>query len=485
MNVIALLFLTLLTLTSLSHAQTAAKPVAKSAQTQLDEKIKLDIFKQYHRAHINPKSLIALIQKSDFRKMSLHAQDELLHDIADEYRGLIQKQNPELSLIFTSKIIKFVYHYLLRELEFKYKKLTDVTTAFDFRTGHLQVYRLSIEPIKNNLFKYNIQKTYNFGFYLDLIALIPLKKTTKDSLLKLNWTTESAEINSEIQLAPRKISRSLIPTSAAPNYKQLVADGVYKGIIVIGSNMGEIAKPLLGNYVNYYLAQGFKFVEVKDQLNTLDYLKANLFQREETTDFLVKEAHSDGDEKNIFRVSELSRMFRAERMNDKNIKEVVEIILPSDYSKKTIAITNNEFATWMKKRELEIGTELIYLNGSCWSLTKALFEVAAVNSPLFINIPSRTVSMTLNQDLKNGTYLLLDGIQKMKTYAQIRNELVKLKTYKPEGVDYYLLPDEKHYQREFSNFHLNNYDYEVRVKTKSNVNSDFELSSIEDDNYRP
>ncbi len=477
------IFLTLLLLFSqLGFSQLNSVPVQKTETQKIEDRIKTDFYKKYYHLKPNPTVLIQIIKDSEFEKLSPTTKDDFLHDLSDEYRGFLQNKFPLLNSIFISKLDKFIYHFLLKGLGYNYKHLSDISVSVNSNQKQMSIYRLSIDPIDSQNEK--VLARYNFGFNLELIEILSLNQISNSLTKNINWKSNSTEMTAQINFNRRNQKILNIQKNASPDYAKMLSDKVYKGVVLIGSNMTTLTSATAGSYILFYKNQGFEFNTYLQNVNTSDYLKNNMYGTE-PMDFLAKEAHSDGDEKNIFRISLVSNVFRAEKVNSDGIKEIIEILVPqintgSDQLT-TRLISNNEFSDWMKIRLERSGTELIYLNGSCWSYTKAMFESAAVNSPLFVNIAAKTVSLTFNSKHQNGTFYVFDGLQKRLSYAAIRKNLMTFADYKNRKKDYYVLPDEDNYIRDFNNSALNQFDFEIKLQRK--FKGQFLNYSIETDNF--
>ena len=456
------------------------KTIAQLSIEKNDERIKNDFMQKYYRSNLSPEKLSELLKASEIKQLSAATLDDFLHDVADEFRGFIQSHSPDLASIFRSKLDKFIYQFVLKNLNYKYKKLDDITATIDNKNQVLNIYRLTTEPTKNSNTEQSKKFTRYFGFYIELISQINLKTVKNKKRFQFDWQSSSSQLHAEIKISPKKDLHKII-TTANPDYKKLASDGIYKGIVLFGSNMQNLTLPTVGNYMLHLKNLGFETIRYDRNVNTSEYLQTNMYGlvNNETMDYLVKEAHSDGDEKNVFRISQKSRIMRFEKMNTSGYKDVVELAYPEEGPQPTQLVSNNEFARWMELREQNINQQLIYLNGSCWSNTKAQFEIAAVGSVLFINIPTKTVSLTFDSRSQNGTFQVFDGLQKMKSYAEIRTNLAKVESYNNRTKDYYIFPDEAVYAAEFGRFGLNTFDFEIKITKK--IGSDFLDYAIDSD----
>ena len=142
------------------------------------------------------------------------------------------------------------------------------------------------------------------------------------------------------------------------------------------------------NILSYFEQQGFQFsrTEITD-------LKQFLLERVENCeiDYFLKESHSDGDERNVFRFDQANYVIRAVRYGDQGRIEVVYIIFPQTLNSEeenTELLSNIELAQTIATRESNGCGQITYFNTSCWSHVKARYEIEEVNSGLFLNVPS-------------------------------------------------------------------------------------------------
>ena len=87
--------------------------------------------------------------------------------------------------------------------------------------------------------------------------------------------------------------------SSGPDYSAVWQDNRMVGAVIVGSSLRGFTRNLLEKYFSYFKEQGFQFsgAETED-------LKGFLLERisECEIDYFLKESHSGGDERNLFRI---------------------------------------------------------------------------------------------------------------------------------------------------------------------------------------
>ena len=70
------------------------------------------------------------------------------------------------------------------------------------------------------------------------------------------------------------------------------------GLVIVGSSLRSFSRTLLENYVSYFEREGFYFSSL-DVEDFETFFKDSISSCE--LDYFLKESHSDGDERNVFR----------------------------------------------------------------------------------------------------------------------------------------------------------------------------------------
>ena len=245
-------------------------------------------------------------------------------------------------------------------------------TATDFGI-HYAVLEKSVRPVLKN------QK---MGSQL-------LSEKAEWKLLK-NGAHYRARFSVSVKLIRNKLMKSL----ESPDYNSIWKDHKMAGAVIVGSSLYGFSKTLLEEYLAYFQEQGFQFVRTKTS-NLKEFLLEGIKSCE--LDYFLKESHSDGDERNIFRFNRANYIAQGVRYGEEGRIEVVYIIFPPPLNLpglKTDLLSNKELGQAIQERERKGCGQLTYFNTSCWSDVKARYEIEAVNSPLFLNIPAISLTDT-------------------------------------------------------------------------------------------
>ena len=298
------------------------------------------------------------------------------------------------------------------------------------------------------------------GFY----AFDPMYFYVYDEGVKtVSWSHK--EENFEGVITKKKRIVQFTPTLAdGPNKEEVLDDKVYHGLVAIGSNISKTLQDgMIKNYIYYLKQQNFtieKEVEINDPLL---FLKQGISGSKDKIDFLMKEAHSDGDYRNLFSINKKMFLVRA-KLEHSDYTEIIDLFY-HDGSYNPLYISNQEFANWLKIREDEkLGGQFLYLNTSCSSYTKAAQELGISASKNLVIVASSTTVSTFSVSQTNSTYQLFDGIRKMMSFSEIAQTSKGLK-----GT--YIFPKEEVYKT----YVLNNISAGFQVTTKVfKVNEDGE-----------
>ncbi|HEY8270402.1 MAG TPA: hypothetical protein VIG33_05895 [Pseudobdellovibrionaceae bacterium] len=250
----------------------------------------------------------------------------------------------------------------------------------------------------------------------------------------------------------------MISKDNAPNYAALKKDGKLTGIMIVGSNLSSGHSYVVDEYLTYYQNQGFEFKPTRP-IEAISFFQKSVETGE--ADYLIKEAHSDGDERNLFRANKYGKLFEGSLIKKDGTKEVIYLIAPDDEKKDSKHISNQEFGSWIRSRGKD--QPLIYLNASCNSERKVISEIAAAHSSNFIPIPSATSVLTFTDSDNSGEKQFLQSLRNEKSYEDIRASIQKTKAYQ-KGEDHFLFPDEKDYDDKIRKNLIMNLDFEVKIK---------------------
>ena len=241
------------------------------------------------------------------------------------------------------------------------------------------------------------------------------------------------------------IKNGIIAASQGPDYDSVWWDHKMVGLVILGSSLRGFSRTLVEEYLSYFQEQGFQFSQTETS-NLKTFLLEGIKNCE--VDYFLKESHSDGDERNIFRFDRVNHIAQGVRYGDQGRIEVVYIVFPPPFQfqeVKTDLLSNLELGQAMRERELQGCGQLTYFNTSCWSHVKARYEIEAVNSSLFLNIPSTSLSDTFLNIKGEAIHSLLHSYRNGLNFAGFRKELENNEGYKSRKSNLYIFPDERAY----------------------------------------
>lgn len=340
--------------------------------------------------------------------------------------------------IFLSKLYKFTSQAVAPIFGEKSKPLTDFTLVRE--KSEVRPYILGVSIIDQDP-----ESETPYGFYaksLDTISVTESSVPLHDG--KLTWTMGNKNYSADLKIEAKPKTKGIVPVAGSPNYDELWKEGL-NGVVMTGSNMG-IASIIMNEYLAYYQNRGFEFEEMPRELNDVPaFLKEQV--ESGAVDYMKKEAHSDGDEKNLFRMYRKGRVMTGV---NKKTNEKVQLVFPDANQGETTLLSNEEFGEWIRSREKAGKGQLVYFNGSCWSEQKAIHEVEAAASPLLVDIASTTTTLTFQYMRTSGGYLMLQAFRDKKSYEQIRQELKK-NPDNAEGIrNVYIFPDQAEYREKIT-----------------------------------
>ena len=349
--------------------------------------------------------------------------------------------------VFQSKLFYVIYSHVKSWFGRDYEPVSDITVL---RKKHsFQTLILSSEPIKNH----SSQKT-GFGIHYAFVEKLSREMSITEVKGGQELVRDSVEWNvlngksyrAYLQVNVQNLEdRSYLKKDKSPHYEGVWKDEKMTGLIIIGSSLRSFSKPLLKNYLSYFKDQGFEFspLPVSDFQS---FLKEKIKSCE--LDYFLKESHSDGDERNVFRFDRFNDVMKGVRQVEKDRTETIYLAFPKPfYFKKpeTLLFSNLELAELIRQRERKGCGEITYFNTSCWAHVKARYEIEAVHSPLFLNIPSKSLSNTFLNEEGTAIRSLIHSYRNNLDFDGFRKALEKNAGYKSGRLNQYIFPDESEY----------------------------------------
>lgn len=264
--------------------------------------------------------------------------------------------------------------------------------------------------------------------------------------------------------------KHLINKDLSVKYDQLWSDRRMTGMVVLSPNLGE-PMWLVRKYLSYFNDQGFDFgptkmVWSKDVNSLTDFFRGtflfpqNIAETNEFKswfktliakghlDYWIKEAHSGGNNEVIF-VGKKNAVLKGIKNLGNGREEYIYIVYPlgDSFAKEDqVPITNDEFGSWIRERGRTVTpNQLVYINASCWSASKAQQEIISARSSLLVEIPTSISTLTFQNSTQNHLQVLLTSLRNGLNYNQIQKNLEAVKT--SDGTkNPYMLPTQAEYE---------------------------------------
>jgi hypothetical protein len=411
--------------------------------------------------------------------LSSFTNDERKRFFKKIYRSIASgaQLHPDGRGIFYSKLQKFTKQPIRKLFGKQRKRFTDLSFKKS-QDGTVIPIILATEPIDGH----NLTET-DFGFYKKTLPGISTNNfysrfgAQQISVLdsssnqqrriniyqqRVNWMHDGKEFNGTIRIR-RKDGFDYLPKGKDPHYQGLWKDGRLTGMVVISNNFSKKSSTkLINNYIGYYKEAGFEFspfIQVKD---TLAFLKKKISSGE--VDYLIKETHSQGDEKNLFRIQEASNVIEGSRKAKDGKGERIYLIYPSPPKGRSQRLSPQAMGLWIKERSLSGGDQLLYISSSCYSEYKASNEIAAVASPLFVDIPASSNTIVFTNTKEDAKRIILDGIRGRQTYEEMRIRLHQTPRYKQFRDNDFIFPDDRRYTHKFASSGAHIIDVQIDIE---------------------
>ncbi|MFN8370373.1 MAG: hypothetical protein U0T83_07085 [Bacteriovoracaceae bacterium] len=332
-------------------------------------------------------------------------------------------------------------------------------------TAKLVFYSSYDHPIQN-------EELNDYGFYMKTANNFALDENGRPGTPiykdKIKWVAGEQKFSADVDISYKKGGKDdFLVEHTAPDYDKLWKNGL-NGLVVLGTNLKDSVH-IMDYYLSYYKKEGFECGS-KNELKLINDQKKFILAQIESgeIDYFIKEAHADGDEKNMFYLDQAG--FYLTCVN-KSKNESVKLIFPNAKESRSVPLSNSEFRDAMIKRDKFSNTQLIYFNTSCSSaVTKASHEVEAVANKNFINIPALDEVLTFSDRKNGGQKLLISAFRNRGTYQDMRNELKKNPEFEKKLNNHFIFPDEE--------------DYRIYIKNKINIPLDTKIEIYDKKNKR-
>ncbi len=288
----------------------------------------------------------------------------------------------------------------------------------------------------------------DYGFYVKPVKTLKLKNDGKpeDTIYNnaIEWQAGEKKFSAKAKVTYKEGGKEdFLVKHTTPDYDKLWKNGL-NGLVVMGTNI-KSSVHIMDYYLSYYKREGF-VCNGKEGLKEIKNLKKFILQNVESgkMDYFIKEAHSDGDEKNMFYLDKTAFSLTCEH-KEKN--ESVVLVFPNRKEDESVPLSNSEFSESMLKRDKVSTSPLIYFNTSCSSaMSKASNEVEAIANKHFINIPALNEVTTFTDNKNGAEKLLFTAFRNRASYQQMREALMNNETYRKNEKNNFIFPDEPDYK---------------------------------------
>ena len=375
--------------------------------------------------------------------------NERSEDVIIEKIAKAAELHPQLQGVFPSKLYYFAKAIANpifgRPVKFK----TDVTVNQDKKVSHVTL--LSTVPAWGQ----NVRRN-SFGFYHGVISSMEVAGNVGAKVTqRFEWRALGQKFAADVTLTKSGDLSHLVPAEASVDYAALNQDRKLVGMMVVGTNMGNMHSAMtMSQYEYFYKTHGYNFEAATQIPNSLQFMQEKISSGE--LDYLVKEAHSDGDERNLFRAARVGELRIGRKVHPVSGREQIVYLLSPKYASGSMVageggsddlIPNQLFGEWIRVRESTKKGPLVYLNASCSSSTKVINEITATRSKLLIAIPSVTAISMFRSSHTNSTAVFLEGLHNGLDWATIRKRMEIDREVKEERNNLFALPNEERFDR--------------------------------------
>lgn len=324
------------------------------------------------------------------------------------------------------------------------------------------------------------QGIYYFGTnYLNIHDFLSYSEQEKKNgrLVKtIYWDTSERNFKAEIFAKPNLEK----PYASLPLTKikkeDFLSDKILRGAILFGSNFDKkLIDWTLQDYIEYLKENNFEVDNEISLSDSVSYFK-NLIMGDKPIDYFLKEAHSDGDTRNLLSIQKDGKLIIARKKTNSILSEPAEeiyILFGDGNYKNPVYLSNQDFAGWIHERDKNQNSALLYINSSCSSYSKAAAELSAVRSDNFVEVASiHSVTVFANSE-DNVMYKMLEGIRQFKSFEDLSMELKKSQQ------KVFVFPFESEYDTYVRTAVTKGYDVFSKLYRMNNIEQNWESYQIE------
>jgi hypothetical protein len=374
-------------------------------------------------------SFFALLSETEKEEMRDHMAQTMANKAADD---------PNFKGIFVSKLYKLAYQSIAPFFGETKPNTTDLSVAREGKK--ITPYIFGTQPLSDGT-----RSPYGFYYKTAQPITVDLGKISQEPIKQeIIWNHAGTRFTGEIDIkALPERTVDLAPEIKTIPYDKLLKDKKLYGVIMTGSSMGTSGPYVMKEYKSYFQDRGYRFEGPIPLRDTEEFLKSAI-SGVEGADYFVKEAHSDGDEKNIFKTDREAVLYRGQKEVN-GIVEVVDLVFPAQTVTSTYHVSNRNFGEWIRTKK----SPLVYFNTSCNSYQKAVYELEAAGTQDLVQIASATCVYPFentpnSKENENTEYAMFESFLDQKNFQEMRDRMSKTPKQKNKE-DIFIFPDDQKY----------------------------------------
>jgi len=376
----------------------------------------------------------------------------------------------ELAQIPASSLYYFIEQGLKSRFGIEPIALTDA--VMQRQENHLDGVVLSTHPISSAV--KSVDTPNDYGFYHIKLPPLELGKTKNQNHQQhFNWKTHGKDYSANVSYVPLGSISHLVPKAADPLTAAKSRGEPLRQMILFQDNLEKSQESDVKNhYFDYYIRQkGYRFTHQEVSLPQWMESKLSDQTRTKKPHVIIKEGHMNGNNRDIFRMTERGIIYRGVKTDPvtKKIIGEVELVMPIGSGSK--GVTGRQLKKWLGNSD----DPVIVVNSTCNSWQGTAQQVAQVQSPNFYVIGVNSTCMEFRAWPKETKYQLLEGLHGRYNNEQIRQLMqTQCKGYADGRCDQYVWPDQEKYQKAMAQFD-DAYDWDVQVADK---NGSYEVERV-------
>ena len=265
-----------------------------------------------------------------------------------------------------------------------------------------------------------------FGIYIETQWKLPIPRKTADQQVLVDRATHWKQLRTPFTAQTRVIVENEVRhvPRERHDHPNAYADGGLDLVVATMSYGAEGDHKLFAEQKSFYTDLGFK-----NWKKSRDLQAPQTFQKgieSGAWDILLKQSHAGGELVNVMWIAQQGDWWRADRRRPDGRTDRVHLFVPDEVgSGGKHWISLEAFRSWFARRESLNARELVWINLSCNSGAKAVREIQAVNSVLFVPIASVQRGEPLDRTRKSGLQQvpLMIGLLEGRSFAEIQHDI--------------------------------------------------------------